>query len=178
MKKKILAACLVVCLLATAVIGTTLAYFTDTTDTVKNTFTVGKVDIELTETTGASYKMIPGTELSKDPKVTVKDGSEDCYVFVKVEETDLTKYIEYTVDSGWTKLDGVNGVDNVWYREAKNVTADTEWSVLTDNKVTVKSTVTDIAVGDHPALSFTAYAIQMASFEGNPAAAWTAGAWN
>lgn len=50
MKKKIIALCLVVALAATAVIGGTLAYFTDT-DAAKNTFTVGNVKINLLEST-------------------------------------------------------------------------------------------------------------------------------
>ena len=48
MKKKILALCLVVALAVTAVVGGTLAYFTDTDD-AKNTFTVGNVKIDLLE---------------------------------------------------------------------------------------------------------------------------------
>lgn len=48
MKKKIIALCLVIALAATAVIGGTLAYFTDT-DTEDNTFTVGGVEIDLIE---------------------------------------------------------------------------------------------------------------------------------
>lgn len=48
MKKKIVALCLVIALAATAVIGGTLAYFTDT-DNAENTFTVGSVKIELIE---------------------------------------------------------------------------------------------------------------------------------
>lgn len=48
MKKKILVLCLVVALAVTAVVGGTLAYFTDTDD-AKNTFTVGNVNIELLE---------------------------------------------------------------------------------------------------------------------------------
>ena len=50
MKKKIIALCLVVALAATAVIGGTLAYFTDT-KTATNTFTVGNVKINLLEST-------------------------------------------------------------------------------------------------------------------------------
>lgn len=49
MKKKIIALCLIVALAATAVIGGTLAYFTDT-DAETNTFTVGGVKIGLIET--------------------------------------------------------------------------------------------------------------------------------
>ena len=43
-KKKIVSLCLIICLLATAVVGGTLAYFTDT-DAAKNVMTTGKVDI-------------------------------------------------------------------------------------------------------------------------------------
>ena len=48
MKKKILSLCLVVALGATAVIGGTLAYFTDTEDEI-NVFTLGNVVIDLVE---------------------------------------------------------------------------------------------------------------------------------
>lgn len=48
MKKKIIALCLVVILALTAIGGATLAYFTDT-DQATNTFTVGKVTIDLIE---------------------------------------------------------------------------------------------------------------------------------
>lgn len=48
MKKKVLALCLVVALAATAIIGGTLAYFTDT-DEETNTFTAGGVTIDLIE---------------------------------------------------------------------------------------------------------------------------------
>ena len=48
MKKKILVLCLVVALAVTAVVGGTLAYFTDT-DNETNTFTVGGVEIDLIE---------------------------------------------------------------------------------------------------------------------------------
>lgn len=48
MKKKIFALCLVIALAATAIIGGTLAFFTDT-DEETNTFTVGNVKIDLIE---------------------------------------------------------------------------------------------------------------------------------
>ena len=89
-KKKIISLCLVVCLLATA-IGGTLAYFTDT-DSEKNTFTVGKVDIDVSETneingvavTGNAFKnVMPGTEITKTAVVT-NNSSETAYVRVVV----------------------------------------------------------------------------------------------
>lgn len=48
MKKKILSLCLIVAMAVTAVIGGTLAYFTDT-DEATNTFTAGGVSIDLIE---------------------------------------------------------------------------------------------------------------------------------
>lgn len=88
-KKKILALCLIVCLLATAVVGGTLAYFTDS-DEATNTFTVGNVDIDLTEPkweAGGKDEAVdayPGEALAKDPTVT-NNGNNPCFVRVSVE---------------------------------------------------------------------------------------------
>lgn len=95
MKTKSKALLLTLCavlLVAASVLGT-MAYLTST-DTVTNTFTVGKVEIKLDETdvtspTGPrvkanSYKLMPGTTYTKDPTVTVLKGSEDSYVRMKV----------------------------------------------------------------------------------------------
>lgn len=83
----------------------TVAYMTDRA-TATNTFTVGNVDIIVDEKnvdrdpgsdtdgdgkpdipdrdTENDYKMIPGKEYDKDPIVTVKAGSEECYVRMRV----------------------------------------------------------------------------------------------
>ena len=177
MKKKILVACLCVALAVLTIAGTTLAYLTSKTEAVVNTFTVGNIDITLTETT-TDYKMVPGSTIAKDPKVTVKAGSEDCWLFVKVEEsTNLDDFITYTIDSDWTAL---TGVDGVYYREVTAATADTEFVVLTNNQVTVKDTVTKTMMDEitkgtagNPTLTFTAYAVQKAGFEDNVTGAWT-----
>ena len=67
-------------------IGGTLAWLTAQTTEVNNTFTTSNIGVSLEETT-EEYKMIPGWTIGKDPKATVETGSEDCYLFVKVEET-------------------------------------------------------------------------------------------
>ena len=103
MKKKIAAISLCIALLAVAVIGGTIAYFTDTTETVTNTFVVGDIKITLDEqkvkTDGTpdgdsrvksnTYVMVPGRTYTKDPTVTVKANSEACYVRIKVQVTGL-----------------------------------------------------------------------------------------
>ena len=78
MKKKILALCLVVALAVTAVVGGSLAYFTDT-ENATNTFTTGKVDITLNETFSENdAKLLPGKDIAKIVNVT--NNEEDAYV--------------------------------------------------------------------------------------------------
>jgi predicted ribosomally synthesized peptide with SipW-like signal peptide len=82
-----------VLLVAASVLGT-LAYLTSVAE-VKNTFTVGKVNITLDETKvdemgnptnegrkpeGNQYHLIPGQTYTKDPMVTVKADSEESCV--------------------------------------------------------------------------------------------------
>lgn len=89
MKKKIIAMCLCVAMLAIAIVGGTLAYFTDT-DTKTNVFTSGNVDIELIENFGDNddntlEKLMPGPQNAITKEVTVKNtGSESAYVRVHV----------------------------------------------------------------------------------------------
>lgn len=90
MKKKIMAMCLTVCLAEVAVIGGTLAYFTDT-DNAENVFTVGNVNIDLSEPNWDAEgskdadTVYPGEPLKKDPTVTVEAGSNPCFVRISVE---------------------------------------------------------------------------------------------
>lgn len=165
MKKKTLALVLALTLLVAGIVGGTLAWLTDQTAEVKNTFTVGDINIGLTETT-ADYKMVPGNTIAKDPTVTVKANSEACWLFVKVtESTDLKDFITYAIAEGWTALPGVDGV---YYREVPASAADQTFSVLADDAVAVKSDVTrtmlETAKTDAPTLTFKAYAIQKDHF--------------
>lgn len=160
MNKKLITAASIA-LAACVAIGGTIAYLTAKTDTITNTFTVGKVDINLTETE-RTYKMIPGTTLDKDPTVTVEAGSEDSWVFVKVDESEnLDKYIDYTVDEIWEPLENVAGV---YYAKVEASEEDTVLDVLTNKQVSVKDDVTSDdmteAETNAPKLTFTAYAIQ------------------
>ena len=119
-KKKIAAVALAACLAATAIVGGTLAYFTDT-DKADNVFTVGNVDIELTEpgweATGESeaQDMYPGEAVAKDPTVTNK-GANPAFVRVKVEWPDApemsyrTGYVDGKLGDNWVK-----GEDGYFY---------------------------------------------------------------
>ena len=81
MKKKIITAALVVCLSAMAIVGASLAYFTDT-DEATNAFTSGKVDITLNEEFDEDEaQLIPGVDIQKDVTISLSDDSVESYVW-------------------------------------------------------------------------------------------------
>lgn len=87
-KKKIVSLCLAAVLVVMAIAGATVAYFTDT-DAKDNTFTVGNVDITLTEPNWEGSgkedapEVYPGEPLAKDPTVT-NVGKNPCFVRISV----------------------------------------------------------------------------------------------
>ena len=184
MKKKTVALLLALVLVFGVAAGGTLAWLTAQSDTVVNTFTTSDIKVELKETTGTSYKMIPGYTITKDQKDKVLADSEECYLFVKLEKsTNFDSFMTYAMADGWTALPGV---DDVYYRV---VTADgregtskinVPYSVLKDDKVTVSGSVTKanmnaLTEATYPTLTVTAYASQL--YKSNtdkftPAEAW------
>lgn len=170
---KVFLSLLALVLVVGCAVGGTIAWLTAKTDPVVNTFTYGKINIALTETKPENKQamIIPGVNISKDPKVTVIGGSEACWLFVKVGEANWPTFIDedgrkvsYDIANGWTALDATN-YPGVYYREVNAVTADTDFYVLKDNKVTVSETLTKAEVNsvtteNQPKLIFTAYAVQ------------------
>ena len=182
MKKKTLALLLALVLVFGAAVGGTIAYLTDTTDPITNTFTVGKVDITLTETfntdTNGDQKndawqaqLIPGTTYAKDPVVTVTADSEDCWLFVKFEEIGSPKtYLTYTSNltaaNGWTQGDDTDIPANVWYRAVAKADAIKSFHLLANDTVTIDSTAVtndNMNTAANAELVYTAYACQSAN---------------
>lgn len=164
------------------VAGGTVAWLVATTDTVTNTFTYGKINIDLTETTGTSYKIIPGTNIAKDPKVTVAADSEACWLFVKVEETGtfVADKVTYAIANGWTQGDGTEIPSNVYYREvsAEDAKTGVNYYVLAGNAtypngvITVSADLTKENIpAANPTLKITAYAVQKENID-TAADAW------
>ena len=106
-------------LIGVLAIGGALAYFTDG-DTATNTFTVGKISLDLQEPNWVPPEDItPNQEIEKDPQVE-NDGINSEYVFVEVAvpyenvvtaNADGTKnpaadteLFTYTVNEGWTEM--------------------------------------------------------------------------
>jgi len=152
-------------LMVFGLIGSSIAWLMTSTDPIVNVFTYGDIQIKLEETTGNRYKMTPGATLEKDPKITVLADSEDCWLFVKIDESAVEKlsdYIDYSIADGWTALPGVAGV---YYREVESSDQDVSFSVLANDQVTVKGTVTKgmlekLNSANYPTLTFTGYAVQ------------------
>lgn len=101
-------------------VGATLAYLTDTTGQITNTFSVGKVnfppddenlaggldeadvdqngelewttpqEMQAKRVTANSYKLYPGHDYVKDPTIHIDRTSDDCWVFFTINKTDLS----------------------------------------------------------------------------------------
>lgn len=170
---KSLAVILAAVLTVGCVAGGTLAWLTATTDPISNTFVVGNIELELEETKGISageggeVKFVPGQTWEKDTTVTVKGGSEGCYLFLHIEEVDNTlpnsseaKVIQWNFKSdGWTALEDHEGY---YYRTVDHSESDANFKLIADDKLTVNPNVTKELVANmrKPSLSFTAAAIQ------------------
>ena len=164
--KKTIITIIATVLVCCTVMGGTLAYLMDKTASIENTFTVGKVDIDLTEENEGPYKMIPGSTITKDPLLTVNPGSEACYVFVKIEETDQADaLLNWTIGAGWTQLkdDSDADVKGVFYREQAAIAEDgaaATYPVFLNDTVTVVNTLAADTDTDDCKITITGYAVQ------------------
>lgn len=162
MKTKSKALLLTLCavlLVAASVLGT-MAYLTSSAE-VKNTFTVGKVEIKLDEAkvnadgipvegadrvTANSYKLMPGTTYTKDPTVTVLNGSEASYVRMKVTFNKATEIIALCTDPEYAD-GGPTGVENAFplIRMVNFVEANAaKWDgIIPDNMVDTEEMLAD-----------------------------------
>lgn len=190
-RTKVLLLTLCAALLVCATVLATMAFLTDTAE-VKNTFTVGNVDITLDEAKVTvygkadgtdrvienDYKLIPGKTYTKDPTVTVATGSEDCYLFVKVENNIANALIsentatEDTIatqmeENGWLLL---NEGSNIYYQADAKEAGET---AVVFNNFTVSSDVIDLSTYDGKTIIVTAYAVQADGFN-SATEAWEA----
>lgn len=212
MKTRTKALVLTLCaaLLVVTTVFATMAYLT-ANDKVENTFTVGKVAITLDEakvdsmgsqiTSGGqpvarvdenTYKLIPGHTYLKDPIVHVAAGSEDCYLFVKIDNQLKDILVS---DDGYNSVDDqmkANGwayfaEQDVWYYIGTGADADVDGKVVSAgtnvpvfSSIVVKPDVeaNTLATYENKQIIVNAYAVQADGFESLPstqaALAWGA----
>lgn len=202
MKKKTLTIAIALVLVVALAVGATWALLTHTTDTVTNTFVVGKlIDANTTfslkehaidtqdvtgryvlktgdaegdyATGGNTYgAVVPGVNIPKDPTVKVEKLAGDAYLYVVVDDQ-LGTGLSYNVADKWTKLADSGTKALYVYNGGEKLTANS----------TVSQGVlanNEIAVGETVAdgsttLSFNAYLVQAVG-TGDAAAAWNAAA--
>lgn len=204
--KKIVALLLCAVLLIGASVAGTLAFLTAQTS-VTNTFTVGSVKFDAENaldeaivneygvvvtgedagrtTDGNEYKLIPGHTYTKDPTIHILAGSEDCYLFVKVENgiagieaanvegQTATTIAGQMAAKGWTQLE-VDGaaVANVYCKAAPVETeANKNSDVVIFESFTI-ATGADVSAYGDAEIVITAYAVQADGFD-SAAEAWT-----
>lgn len=177
-KKNLLMMALSLCLVAVVAVGGTLAYLSDSSASVTNTFTFGTIDVTLSEDqplatgnetitvnedNGYSYaNVVPGQTLNKAPKLTVTT-SVDAYVFARVtvgENMNLGNITE-----GWTQ---VPETTNVWYKAVSGQESMQDLGTLF-NQVTVGTTAleSDDTLGT---IKIEVAAVQKAGFDNVKAA--------
>lgn len=188
-RNKALVLTLCAVLLVVATVMGTMAYLTST-DSVTNTFTVGKVALTLDEAkvnlngeavTPAervkenTYKLIPGHSYTKDPTVRVDAASEDSYIFVKVEngisaleaakvENGYQPIADQITANGWTVLDGVAGV---YYKTYTNGQQEKDMKVFENFKIADNANAADTwndITTENTKITVTAYAVQKDGF--------------
>ena len=139
-------------------ISGTLSYLKDVSDAKVNEFDPSKVTVDVVETPN-QYKIVPGTEQTKDPKAVI-DNDIDAYLFVEVVDETEGK-VTYEIADGWTLL---NGYDNVYYRTV-GANDPKEYPILKDNKVSYGANLEAADMPDGKVkLSFIAKAIQKDPF--------------
>ena len=197
-KSKVLLLLLCTVALSMAAAFGTLAYLTDS-EAVTNTFTVGQVHISLDETDvdtsgvkdgntrvkANTYHLIPGQTYTKDPTIHVDANSEECYLFVKVENgiaaiEDQSKSVEAQMEKlGWVKIDDTNHIYAL--AKSKDGVVDYKYTVFKGANVevfktfTINGAVTNAQIAEYAQkeIVVTAYAIQAAGFD-NAKLAWEA----
>lgn len=192
--KKLLTTLGAVALLGAIGVGSTLAYLSDTTGTVTNTFTVGNVSFDDDNELGSGlreskverkdgvyvdadeadtwtvikndYKnLVAGEVVYKDPTVIMAGDSEDAWVFVQITNTNNAAF----ADIAWNEED--------WVKVEKLSTDDDDDVVVYANKNIIKkgeastiftSVTMDTSItGDTeiPKIEVKAFAIQAAGFD-------------
>ena len=167
----------------------TVAWLVSESESSVSTFTLGDINIKLTEAESESQplKIIPGVAIGRSLKVTVEPSSEACWLFLEVEGTNWPDFVEangtvrkvsYSVAGEGDDWIALNDHPGVYYREvsAENAKTGVEYDVncnVTVSQMLTKAEVNSIAAGNQPQLSFTAYAVQRDGI-GDAATAWAA----
>ena len=183
---KALAIILCAICLVTASVMITIAAIMVKSEPVKNTFVVGKIGLTLDESdvdelgepiegadpvTENTYKLYADRTYQKDPVVHIAANSEDCYVFIKIDneianiESDEEPNIDSQIkDNGWTAME--NGVYYQTYtsnEEQVDLKVFEQFAIGTVN-------YDELLTYENKSIIIMAYAVQTEEF--TPQSAW------
>lgn len=182
--QKLLLTSILLALVAVLTVTPTLSWLSSTSAPVVNTFAGGAISIVLDEAlvdtdgnaltgddaqrvTSNSYKYVAGAVLDKDPTPTVLKGSEECYVFLCVENELGEKFTMNYDTTSWLKVAEADGT-SVYVYHARVDASEAEADVVLNpifTTVTVSDDLTaeDIEALGERTLSVTAFAVQTTS---------------
>ena len=117
---------------------------------------------EVNQSIGNKYHLIPGSNYTKDPTVTVEANSEACWLFIKVENgisaiEGGTTIAQQIADNDWIELDGVSGV---YYRRHMESQTDQKYVVFTNFTVASEKNNADLNAVKDNNVTVTAFAVQ------------------
>ena len=179
--QKLMFICLMLTLIAVVTVAPTYSWLPSTRQPVVNTLARGvnstKLDEALVDTDGQaiegegaqrvnsnSYKYVAGARLDKDPTPTVLKGSEECYVFICVENGLSDQFIINYDTQSWLKVAEADGKAVYVYSTKVDALASEADIVLNPifTTVTVSDDLTaeDIETLGERTLCATAYAVQ------------------
>ena len=143
----------------------TLAYLTDT-DSATNTFTIGDVEIDLTERSWSEDDqptLLPGVEIAKDPQIK-NTGNTDAWVWMEIvipsELYDIVELDYNTTD--WTMGDVTTNADDdkVVLMKYSSKLASEATTPAAFTKVSIDSSVNELPNAHTADIVVNAYAIQ------------------
>lgn len=157
--------------LALMMVGGSYAYLTSSTNDMVNNFNANYVQVDLSESTGTEYEIVPGSVQSKDPVVEVET-TVPAFVFLEAKNN-TDGLVNYEIDEAWTVLDGH---ENIYYREVDGSDTKYNLNVLKNNQVSCPSSITNedmvientdgsYTLKEGITLAFNAQAIQKDGFE-------------
>lgn len=195
MKKTLMVALAFVLVIAMSVAGT-FAYLTST-DSVTNTFTVGKLFGEnggmvlkehaVTQSTDGTYaksenetevdgnayeNVLPGSTNFKDPFVRISGLTKNvtAYLFITVSSDEN---VSFTISSDWNSFTDAKGNTVYAYKDGAAVDSsvnDEKIYIISGNQITIGDVADSATIGD---VVFNAYLCQAAGFN-DAEAAWNA----
>lgn len=188
--KKIMLTAILLAVIAMVSVPSTMSWLSYKSSPVVNTFAGGSISIKVDESkvdadghiitgegaervNGNSYKYVAGAVYDKDPTATVLKGSEECYVFLCVENQLSDKFTANYDTKSWLKV-GESGDKAVYAYKATVDAENSDGDIVLEpifRTITVSENLTseDVKELGEKKLTVTAFAVQTDSLSSNAA---------